>query len=245
MSLLSLSDKILPKIVEHMTDVRDINSLVQTNSRLYKILNPYLYKYDSKHRNSFAIRWGAHKGNVGTVKNSISEVVDFHGEDIQNKTTQNVECAVLAAARLHHKEVLRLLLEWGAFPSPYDIFKRNTPILAHPSRFITDPQEGKNHPHAPKETSALKVLVEVLQEIDTYCPSIRVPNEGKSLREIMRPIAKQGRRSGRIGKSQRPGSRLTVRQRFTRPDLEGSRFDEDTLDAIWAMNVPYCSCGRH
>lgn len=51
----------------------DINALVRTTRRLYDLLNPYLYRYDADHGDSWALHWAMRTGNVVTARKVLME----------------------------------------------------------------------------------------------------------------------------------------------------------------------------
>jgi hypothetical protein len=51
----------------------DINSVSQTNCRLYSIFNQYLYRNNSRKNDSSALLWAAQNGNVATAQLCIQE----------------------------------------------------------------------------------------------------------------------------------------------------------------------------
>ena len=51
----------------------DINSLVRTTRRLYDLLNPYLYRYDADHGDTWALHWAMRTGNVVTARKALME----------------------------------------------------------------------------------------------------------------------------------------------------------------------------
>ena len=55
MLLLNLPNEILLLIAENLQVEGDINAFARTNNRLYSILNPYLYRYNVKRKDSIAL----------------------------------------------------------------------------------------------------------------------------------------------------------------------------------------------
>jgi hypothetical protein len=55
MLLLNLLNEILLLIAENLQVEGDINTFAQINSRFYNILNPYLYRYNVKQKDSMVL----------------------------------------------------------------------------------------------------------------------------------------------------------------------------------------------
>ena len=67
-----LASELFLIIVKLLETERDINSLFQTNRRLYALLNPYLYRSNSQNSSSALVwagcqtREGSHRSNINT-----------------------------------------------------------------------------------------------------------------------------------------------------------------------------------
>ncbi|PWY83426.1 hypothetical protein BO70DRAFT_395872 [Aspergillus heteromorphus CBS 117.55] len=73
MTLLALANELLLLIAETLESEKDINAVVQTNHRLYALLNPYLYQHNRRHSGSSALRWAATAGQVSTVRRILEQ----------------------------------------------------------------------------------------------------------------------------------------------------------------------------
>lgn len=66
MSLLNLSNEIILEITSYFKYDGDISALMQTNSRLYHLVNTYRYRHNARHFEGYALEWAV-DGNVGSA----------------------------------------------------------------------------------------------------------------------------------------------------------------------------------
>ena len=62
-----LANELLISIAENLCLERDINAFAQTDRRLYRLLNKYLYHHNVRHGESSALLWASEQGRVETV----------------------------------------------------------------------------------------------------------------------------------------------------------------------------------
>ncbi|OAQ60253.1 ankyrin repeats (3 copies) domain-containing protein [Pochonia chlamydosporia 170] len=76
--LTDLPPELLLSIADFLTRRRDINALAQTNTSLYKTLDPFLYRRDVQLLHDSALLWGIWKGPLQTIAKSIVAGADIH-----------------------------------------------------------------------------------------------------------------------------------------------------------------------
>ncbi|KAJ5166811.1 uncharacterized protein N7482_005592 [Penicillium canariense] len=142
MQLLDFPTELLEAIAHHLQSQADINSLLQTNRRLYCILNPHLYTFNARSCNarfsSSALSWAAEHHQLRTAKHSLrhgmTALLDWDRDPLHIATSNGdedmvmlllqhdagVDCRKLrqtplyVAATRNHEGVARLLLQNGA-----------------------------------------------------------------------------------------------------------------------------------
>lgn len=156
MSLQLLPDELLLLIVSGVERDIDINSLVQTNRRLYAVLNSYLYQYNIRYFKSSALHWAAIRGRLETAKkildqgavgdsalhygqslvlaiiNSQEEMVKLllKQQDLELPYHGFTSRSVWAVISTEHEGILRLLMEDGRIDLNYrDPASQMTPLL--------------------------------------------------------------------------------------------------------------------
>jgi hypothetical protein len=67
-SLLHLPAELLLLVANFLDREGDINSLVQANSRIYALLNPYLYRRNSLNSQTSELLWAAQRGSEATAR---------------------------------------------------------------------------------------------------------------------------------------------------------------------------------
>lgn len=109
-------------IAENLEFTEDINHFAQTNTRLYNLLNRYLYRYDVQQHGSSALLWAAEHGQETTARESLEEGAYAESLSDSNQTP------LLLAARNGHEAVVKLLLATeGVNPDSIDSFG-DTPL---------------------------------------------------------------------------------------------------------------------
>ena len=117
MSMLRLSNELLLSICDFLEYCWDINSFAQTNSRLYILLNHYLYQRNIRFFDASALSWSAQNGNEALVQ-SILDVIDEESDQgtMENTYNDKIWEAMKLAAKHGHDRVIQLFLERGSFP---------------------------------------------------------------------------------------------------------------------------------
>lgn len=69
--LLDFPDEILLIIGDHLASERDLNAFHQTNKRLYRILNGYLYRSNALHHEGHALFWAISHDEPATARKSV------------------------------------------------------------------------------------------------------------------------------------------------------------------------------
>jgi ankyrin repeat protein len=108
MSLLHLPNELISCISEYLGSTSDINNFAQSNRRLYRLVNSYLYRRNIQRSESSALIWAAQNGQLGTAQRLLEQ----HTNDEARK-----DCCVIPlfeAAGRGHEGVVRLLLDNGA-----------------------------------------------------------------------------------------------------------------------------------
>jgi ankyrin repeat protein len=108
MQLLHLPNELLSRSSEYLELESDINAFAQANSRLYCLLNSYLYRRNVQQSESSALIWAAQNGQRETALKLFKEHID-------DRTLIN--CCVIPlcrAAEEGQEEIVRLLLDKGA-----------------------------------------------------------------------------------------------------------------------------------
>lgn len=72
-SLLDLPNELLLRIAAFSHGESDLNALVQTNRRLYALLNSYLYRRNAEEGGGLALRWAAAQNRERTALLALSE----------------------------------------------------------------------------------------------------------------------------------------------------------------------------
>ncbi|EPS34736.1 hypothetical protein POX_a00294 [Penicillium oxalicum] len=111
MDLLCLPNELLLSIASHLAWQRDIHRFAQTNSRIYNLLDRYLYKYNVERDHSSALLWGAEHGREATVRKALMEGANIHARSEGNRTPLS-----WAAANGHEAIVTLLLSQKGIYP---------------------------------------------------------------------------------------------------------------------------------
>lgn len=111
--LAHLPNEVLLLVAEQLASQRAINALAQTSTRLYGILNAYLYRYDAKHHHHHhagsAVLWAArYSGEPATVQRALAAGagVDANGHGHCHCLSESLSWA----ARMGHEDVAKLLL---------------------------------------------------------------------------------------------------------------------------------------
>ena len=108
MSLLYLSPELLLMIGNSIEAERDLNSLCQTSRKFYDLLNPYLYRTNTKSpKKSSALIWAAIKGSEATARMSLQQGGDVQWIDDEGRNL------VSLAAQNGHDMVVKLFLKTG------------------------------------------------------------------------------------------------------------------------------------
>jgi ankyrin repeat protein len=80
-----LPSELLLQLATSLETERDINSLSQTNRRLHALLNPYLYRLNSRGSNH-ALLWAAQHDNVATARLCVQEGASVRVTDSKGRT---------------------------------------------------------------------------------------------------------------------------------------------------------------
>lgn len=106
MSLSDLPREILLNIADHLGD-RGINALALTNSQVYDLLNPHLYRRDVTKPRSKSLIWGAEYGVEGTIQQAIDAGQHF------TPISKNFQTALEIAVGLYREyaRLVELLLQ--------------------------------------------------------------------------------------------------------------------------------------
>jgi hypothetical protein len=72
-AMLNLPNELLRDISEYLESERDINAVVQSNRRLYRLLDSYLYRHNVQQPGSSALLWAARHGQEATAQKSLRE----------------------------------------------------------------------------------------------------------------------------------------------------------------------------
>lgn len=83
--LVHLPSELFLIIVAFLGTERDINSLCQTNRHFHTLLNPYLYRVNSRNSSS-ALVWAAKQGSEATARMSIQEGAEVGWADHSGRT---------------------------------------------------------------------------------------------------------------------------------------------------------------
>lgn len=114
MEILDLPNELIFLIAHYMDDEYATNALLQTNKRLYALLNKSLYTANARSPHPSALEWAARHGQVQTaryaLKAGISPTQYWEGDWLP-----------LASACIYgHLDVVRLLVQHGVDLSPLD-----------------------------------------------------------------------------------------------------------------------------
>jgi ankyrin repeat protein len=101
-----LPSELLLQLATSLETERDINSLSQTNRRLHALLNPYLYRLNSRGSNH-ALLWAAQHDNVATARLCVQEGANVRVTDSKGRTPLSW------AAQHRHEAMVKLLLGTG------------------------------------------------------------------------------------------------------------------------------------
>lgn len=104
--LFHLPTELILEVGAYLEAEKDINSLCQTSRRLYSILNPHLYRINSRSSPS-ALTWAVLCGIESTARISIE-----NGAEVGWKDLGGYGLLTLATQR-SHIEIIRLLLQTG------------------------------------------------------------------------------------------------------------------------------------
>ncbi|GMG06611.1 unnamed protein product [Aspergillus oryzae] len=108
MSLLILPIELLRLIATFLKTEKDLNSLCQTNTWLYSVLNRFLYQQNIRISGESALIWAAKFGKVVTAQILIQEGVNVGMHDTNGMSP------LLYAAAYGHLAVAELLVQEGA-----------------------------------------------------------------------------------------------------------------------------------
>ncbi|KAJ5404401.1 hypothetical protein N7509_004272 [Penicillium cosmopolitanum] len=103
MSLSRLPDEIILTIADHVSSLKNINALAQTNRRCYKTLTRHLYL--SSATEDSILRWAAERGRTGTVQ----ILFDLGAFDGLHTVTTRLQEPLKIAARNGHPETITCL----------------------------------------------------------------------------------------------------------------------------------------
>lgn len=123
MLLLHLPNELLQCIAEKLDLQRDINSFAQANTRLYNLLNTYLYRHNVQQLGGSALLWAAKHGKVTTAKKSLKEGAPGRAIFESNPTP------LMLAAENGHEAVVRLLLATEGVSPDFKDSRGYTPLL--------------------------------------------------------------------------------------------------------------------
>ncbi|KAJ5267511.1 hypothetical protein N7478_010319 [Penicillium angulare] len=139
MYLLDFPTEILDAIGQHLESQADINALLQSNRRLYSILNAYLYSVNAKFFTGSALLWAVQNNQPQTahyaLRNGVEELLDWDREPLHQAVEDENEAMVLLllkygagvdckrldktplciAAKSGHEGIGKLLLQNGAY----------------------------------------------------------------------------------------------------------------------------------
>jgi ankyrin repeat protein len=104
--LLDLLSELFLVLVTFLERERDVNSICQTNKRLYALLNPYLYRRNSRTSSSVLV-WVSQLGREATARNSIQEGAKVGVTDLRGRTQ------LCWAAENGHMAMIQVLLGTG------------------------------------------------------------------------------------------------------------------------------------
>ncbi|KFY02547.1 hypothetical protein V490_00460, partial [Pseudogymnoascus sp. VKM F-3557] len=107
MPLLDLVNELLLSISENLDLERDINAFSQVNSRLYNVLNTYLYRHNIQQLKSSGLWWAAQQGQEATTRKFLEGGADVKAKDPLGWTPLS------RAALDGHHAVVKLLLDTG------------------------------------------------------------------------------------------------------------------------------------
>jgi len=139
MSLLKCPNEILLIIAEDLPPCQgDINALAQTCLRLFYLLNPFLYRYNTRQHHSSALSWGVTQGSGNTVRNSLEAGAPYNKSGRITGTIGRRRCVlgcalselagksyfcpefyeqpISSAARNGQLDIVRAFLEFGVDP---------------------------------------------------------------------------------------------------------------------------------
>ena len=139
MTLLKSPNEILLIVAEYLPPCqRNINALAQTCLRLFHLLNPFLYRCNSRYHQSSALPWAVNQGLGNSVRNSLEAGAPYNktghvtgligrrrcvlGCTLSELAGKSYFCPefyeqpISSAARNGHLDVVRALLEYGVEP---------------------------------------------------------------------------------------------------------------------------------
>lgn len=99
--ILRLPNELLQSIAENLQSTWHVNALVRTSTRLYSLLNSFLYRYDMQKCGSSALLWAATHGKAATALN--------HEADVQTLSESSRTPLILTASNGHEAAVKLLL----------------------------------------------------------------------------------------------------------------------------------------
>ncbi|EEH22072.2 hypothetical protein PABG_04283 [Paracoccidioides brasiliensis Pb03] len=76
--LASLPTEVILYVAEQLQSQKAINWFSQTNRRFHCILDPYLYRFNAKHRRASALRWAARHSNIEVARKSLDGGANIH-----------------------------------------------------------------------------------------------------------------------------------------------------------------------
>ncbi|KAF1947364.1 ankyrin, partial [Clathrospora elynae] len=103
-----LANELLLSIAEKLSSERDINAFAQTDRRLYRLLNKYLYRHNVQHGESSALLWASEQGQVETIRKSLEVGAPIDISDNNGRTP------LFQAAERGYVGIVELLLNGGA-----------------------------------------------------------------------------------------------------------------------------------
>lgn len=123
MALSSLPSELILHMASCLKYDGDINALMQTNHRFYRLLSPYLHRHNIQHSEASALRWAALNGAVSTLEKVLEAGAssDHPFYSIRCEHTRGIWQdwgPMVLAAKSGHEAVVMFLLEKGANPDP-------------------------------------------------------------------------------------------------------------------------------
>lgn len=129
-SLLDLPNEILLYIARFLPDQEDVSDFSRTNRHLHAVIDSYLYQYNVRYDNAYALTFGAYKGRRAVVEKALAaKPPDINAPPYRQLTRSwTSHNALCNAIKGQHSDLVELLLDHGSSPH-HGCRARLTPLM--------------------------------------------------------------------------------------------------------------------